>query len=213
MQSLPYSPNPGAGKISLRRINPTFIEVETEGTRSEYEFQLLGSHQMSNLSAALECIRSLDLDLSLSMKRIPTLKPVDHRLCPLKTKQGMMIIDDSYNANMGSWKVALDVLKTFDKAKKMIIMSDTEGMGDKAVTNHEQIMHWISSVDNCQLIAIGDLSQMLARQYYHGPLVLCKRAEVISHLSQSNNPDTVVLVKASRSSRLDLLIDEVLLSC
>lgn len=74
---------------------------------------MLGEHNIRNIVACCAVARYLDLSQQQIARGISLLKPVEHRLQLLRSAGGITIIDDAFNTNPRSSKIALDVLRAF----------------------------------------------------------------------------------------------------
>ena len=77
-----------------------------------FETQLIGRHNVINCLYAIEVAKALGLALPSVKKGIQSFKAVGGRMNP-KTIEGIFFLDDTYNSNPGSFKVALETLKDF----------------------------------------------------------------------------------------------------
>lgn len=92
-------------------IGSESIKVETE---------LLGKHNVTNICIASAVADYLGLTLPEIAMGINLLKSIPHRLELVTTNNGIITIDDSYNANPEGVKSALETLKFFE-GKKYIV--------------------------------------------------------------------------------------------
>ncbi len=80
---------------------------------------LVGAHNVQNILVCVEMALKLGLTGDEIVKGIEELKPISHRLEIIKTDKNI-ILDDSYNASVEGYKVALDVLSKM-KGKKIVV--------------------------------------------------------------------------------------------
>ena len=104
------------------------------GNTHEFRTQLLGKHTIYNIlgAAALACELGVDIKIIESVVR--SLSPVPHRLELKKTSQNITIIDDAFNSNPVGAQSALEVLKTLEGKKKILI---TPGMVELGKREYE----------------------------------------------------------------------------
>ena len=82
--------------------------------------ELLGKHNVTNICIAVAVADYLGLTLPEIAMGISSLKSIKHRLELIKTDNGIITLDDSYNANPEGVKTALETLKCFE-GKKYIV--------------------------------------------------------------------------------------------
>lgn len=81
---------------------------------------LLGSHNVSNICLAVAIAAEMGLSDEEICAGIARIKPVNHRLECTKNSDGVVIIDDSYNANTRGIDAAMEVLSSF-KGRKIVV--------------------------------------------------------------------------------------------
>ncbi len=98
------------------------IEVKTE---------LLGSHNVSNLLAAILCAKILGLTQDEIESGLKKIKPVEHRLQKIDPGTGVLILDDAFNSNLAGATEALKVLKEIEGNKKIIVTPGLIELGER----------------------------------------------------------------------------------
>ena len=110
------------------------IETTPAGTRftlvsprgeTAVESRLLGAHNVANLLAALAVALELGVEPAAAARSAKGIKPVPHRLQLIKGAGGVTIIDDAFNANPTGAMGALDVLRSMEGGRRILI---TPGM-------------------------------------------------------------------------------------
>ncbi len=82
--------------------------------------KLLGKHNVINICIATAVADYLGLSISEIAMGISSLKSIPHRLEIVKTDNGIITLDDSYNANPEGVKTALETLKFFEGKKYVV---------------------------------------------------------------------------------------------
>ncbi|HRE31158.1 MAG TPA: cyanophycin synthetase, partial [Candidatus Berkiella sp.] len=113
-------------------------------------------------------------------------------------------IDDSYNANPGSMHAALEVLAGC-QGKKLFVMGDMAELGDDAQRYHEQIGESAKQKGIESLFAVGKLSQYAVKAFGQGAKSYPDKNVLVDELKRQLTEQTVVLVKGSRSSGMEVV--------
>ena len=95
------------------------IYDKDENKNITFSTKLIGKHNIVNITAAIAVGKYLGISFGKMINSVKKLKNVKHRLELIKTKN-LNIIDDSYNSNPISAKLALDTLSEFN-GKKIIV--------------------------------------------------------------------------------------------
>jgi UDP-N-acetylmuramoyl-tripeptide--D-alanyl-D-alanine ligase len=117
-----------ARNIRVSGAGSAFDLTLSGGGEYHFETKLLGIHQVENITGAVAAADYLGVapeDLVIAVRR---LESVPHRL-ELINRKGMIIIDDSYNANVSGTRAALEVLGMFD-AFKILVTPGMIELGD-----------------------------------------------------------------------------------
>ena len=104
--------------------NHTVLEVKTPKGRFRCKLNLLGRHNVVNALAAIAVCSALDLEIDAMARGIESVFPVKGRLQPVYTADGMLLLNDTYNANPGSMKAGIDVLSQLPGSPKILIAVD-----------------------------------------------------------------------------------------
>jgi len=123
--------------------------------------KLLGKHNVENLVGAIAVAKELGIsnkDIEFAVRRI---KSIEHRL-ELSTKGNLSIIDDSYNSNPDSSKLAIDTLTQFEGIN-IIVTPGLIELGDDEERYNEELGAYIAKKkinyvylvgSNCQADAV-----------------------------------------------------------
>ncbi len=132
------------------------------------------------------------------------------RLEPRALHDGVLVIDDSYNANPVSVKAAIDLacsLRAVRGGRLHLVLGEMRELGPWSESEHRKLAPVVKSVGAASVAAIaGDAAQFLASG--DATERFFQAAELVDEwLSPRLQPDDVVLVKASRGVRADLVVD------
>lgn len=125
-------------------INKIYILINNKEYMCNYN--LLGKHNLSNLSLAIGVAKALNVDDLHIISNIEKLKNVSHRLS-ISYFKNWTIIDDSYNSNFIGFINALDELNTSNNFKVLI----TPGIIENKEAN-EKLIEKINSTCDLTLI-------------------------------------------------------------
>ncbi len=178
-----------------------------------------GEHNVYNAAAAACVAACFGIDYASIRKTMSEVSLPRMRLERISVND-IVFINDAYNANPDSFECALDVLKNIvTDGKKSVIAGDMLELGERAAELHKKIGKSIASKNIDFLITVGDLAKFVARGALSGGMnenrVFCAKdredaARVIRELA---GPSDVVLLKGSRSARMEGIIKCFTMSC
>lgn len=195
-----------ASEIKIRKEKVEF----RVNSKFNFELSTLGDYNVYNALAAISVGRIFGLSYSVMRSRLAAFRFPKGRL-NLVEFNGLRFIDDTYNSNPLSLKVALAALDSTDcKGRKILIMGDMLELGKQKELLHRQIA-W-SITNTCDLlIAVGSLAGITARaarlkglpakQIFCCPDALAARDLLFKKISPKAND--LILVKGSRSMRME----------
>lgn len=121
-----------AEKIEITEHGSSFDVVLPDKEKIHIKTKLLGELNILNIVGAVAIADKLGMTAEEIKVGAKYLKPVPHRLQLKQNPNGSIIIDDAYNSNIKGAKMALDVLRTFDKKQRVLITPGIVELGDKA---------------------------------------------------------------------------------
>ena len=178
---------------------------------------LLGRGNLANVLAATAVAVECDVPLESIAERASRLHAAPHRGQVLRLSQGIVVIDDSYNASPAATRRALDVLRAAETADRRIaVLGEMLELGDRAIELHEGVGRAAAAARLGGLIAVGgDAARALADAAVDGGM----SPEQVLHVADSEvaagvaaalvRKGDLVLVKGSRGVRTDQVVDRL----
>ena len=142
--------NSDKSQVTSHKFNTERLcwDLDIEGV-GQVHINLLGEYALGDVDAAIKIGKSLGMSAEELQKGIANIKPVEHRLQPIKSAGNVLVIDDAYNGNPDGVKEAIKVLSRFNNRRKLIITPGLVEMGDSSAEIHRQI--------GCQLADVADV--------------------------------------------------------
>jgi UDP-N-acetylmuramoyl-tripeptide--D-alanyl-D-alanine ligase len=159
---------------------------------------MIGLHQIENALAATACASELDVDLLLIKKGLEKSITEKGRLNLIKCND-FTILDDSYNANPQSMKVAIDALQTF-KGKKIAVLGSMAELGENSEQLHQEVGDYARQADLDFIFSIGKDAKHYQGQNFTDIESLYRRL-------RTYHSGATILIKGSRMMELDRLVD------
>lgn len=144
--------NPWCQKLK----HPNLILIEAD-QQTHLATPLLGAHQQKNLQMAAALARHLGISEKEIARVAASLPPTPHRLERIVAPNGIIILDDSYNANPKSAASALDVLRTY-QTRKVVQTPGFVEQGAHTAEAHAAFCEQIKAVADAVLV-VGDLNR------------------------------------------------------
>jgi UDP-N-acetylmuramoyl-tripeptide--D-alanyl-D-alanine ligase len=201
-----------ASDINSRIEDKQFITEFTLRTTDDdvaMRTSLAGKHNVVNaLAAAAACI-AMGVSLKQIQQGLAKVKPVAGRLEPLLGGKGNIIINDSYNANPSSLKVALDVLKLC-AGESWVVLGAFAELGKASNKIHAELGSLIKSSGVVRLLAVGSDAESTANTFGKGALFFQTQSALIETLLNEITGKETLLVKGSRAQQMEKVTEALL---
>ncbi len=135
--------------------------------------------------------------------------PTKMRMETLRLENGVIIFNDTYNANPQSMKAGLSALMHSKAARHIAVLGDMKELGAAEETLHREVGAYAAGLGVDTLITVGDAAAFLAKEAKSQGLsdVRCCRSkeEAKAQIEALSGPDTAWLFKASRAMAFEEL--------
>lgn len=175
------------------------------------QLKVPGAHNVGN--AMLAAALSLEVGATLEdvQAGLLDMAQVKGRLNVKAISANFRLLDDTYNANVASVNAAIDTLSSFS-GLRVLILGDMAELGENARFYHQQVGEYAEQKGIDFLFTLGNLSQSASAVYgergFHFSDVDSLMAE-LSEIVMADQRDISVLVKGSRSARMERVVDAI----
>lgn len=171
-----------------------------------------GRHNVYNALAAIAAGVALDVPLEDAAQALAHFEPTKLRSQVL-VKDGVRLINDSYNANLGSMRAALDVLAQIDMeagGRRIAVLGDMRELGDTTKQAHRDLGHEAAQKSDV-LFALGDHAQLVVDAAQKTGLKMAQAFEdaelLTTALKDFIAPHDTLLVKGSRGLAMEGIVE------
>ena len=163
-----------------------------------------GAHVAHNAAGALAIAHALKLDLRQAAAGLSRYAPVGMRMKAERSPGGALVLNDAYNANPASMKASLDVLAALP-GRRVAVLGDMGELGPREDDYHAEVAAHAGALGLEVVVLVG---RLMSRQ---GPCVsgagevwsFADPASALAELRRWVRPSDVLLVKGSRSTRME----------
>ncbi len=193
----------------------TNVTCSSEGCYSfdfkdvRYELQIPGKHFMYSLLPALAIAYRLNIKSDELQAKVKEIQPANLR-GTIREINGVRYIEDCYNANPSSMKVAADLLRDIPASgKKIVVAGDMRELGEYTDELHRDCGAYFAEVKTDIVIAVGDHGGAVIEGAKAGgmngeSLFVCPTIESAADLIRNIvNKNDLVLMKGSRGIGLE----------
>jgi len=193
---------------NLVRDNAGCFSFELIGEKGSIgiKLPLVGEHNVSNALAAAACCLAVNADLNSIKRGLETMVNVAGRMQIKKGINGCRLIDDTYNANPDSVRAAIDALSEMT-GSCLLILGDMAELGELSDTLHRDMGAYARQKGIARLFTVGKISVVAAQAFGEGAQHFVNKEAVITACKNFLQKDSVVLVKGSRSSGMEDVVN------
>lgn len=193
----------------------TLFNIKEDEKEYEVKLSLVGEKFIYNALAAWIIGKIYDVPAGDRIIALSNCEFTKMRM-NIKRKDGITIIDDSYNASPKSMKLALEALSKQEAKRKIAILGDMLELGEYSEKLHTKVGEDAQSfgIDklftvgkNAKNIAQGAINKGMAKENVISFETL---EELIDNLKSQIAEDDAILVKASRAMGFEKIVEKIM---
>jgi UDP-N-acetylmuramoyl-tripeptide--D-alanyl-D-alanine ligase len=179
--------------------------LSVHGERIALSTPLVGAHQLANLCAAVAAYAALELPLDTVAAGAHAIVLSPWRGQERRTRSGVVVVNDAYNANPVSMRAAIETLRArADGGRTVAVLGEMAELGARAAAWHDAIGGALARAGVDTVVAIGPLARGYLSDGLDGHW-FATRGEAAAALPALVRPGDIVLLKGSRAAALERL--------
>ena len=191
------------------------FRLRTGSDDVEVRLRLSGAHHAMNAAAAAAVAigRGMSLaDVAAALEAAERRSP--HRMDVRRRDDGLLVIDDAYNANPESMRAALEAFARLGAGRRRwAVLGAMRELGAESDALHAELGRLVVATGVDELIAVGDaapVADAAAAEHWSGRArAVSDASAAIDVLTDELGSSDAVLVKASNSLRLWVVADAI----
>lgn len=190
-----------ATNIDITERGSTFDVVIPGKESIKIKTRLLGNLNILNIVGAVAIADKLGLSSDEIKMGAKYIRPVPHRLELRQNPNGSIIIDDAYNSNIKGAKMALEVLKSFEHKKRILITPGIVELGDKQYEINKEFGE--KAAESCDFVILVGAQQAVPiyngikdKNYPESNVYIAKNLQdALNKMNEILTKDSVVLLE------------------
>jgi UDP-N-acetylmuramoyl-tripeptide--D-alanyl-D-alanine ligase len=182
------------------------------GEKAQATLRQPGAHQLANAAAAVALAVGAGMPFADAVAALADAESLSQWRMELhEGPDGIVLVNDSYNANPASMRAAVDVLTTIGErrgARTVAVLGEMKELGAESEEAHRTIGEYAASRHVDVLLAIGEPTRPMVEGTADSPttgVYVPDRDAALAWLRSNIGPGDIVVVKASRGAQLDKL--------
>jgi UDP-N-acetylmuramoyl-tripeptide--D-alanyl-D-alanine ligase len=201
-----------ADQVAIEKRSLSFRLVLPQGAWP-VRLSLPGRHNVHNALAAAAAAWALGVEGEVIARGLEAFRPLRGRMEVVDLADGVLLLEDSYNANPLSVAAALTALDEAASAgRRIAVLGDMLELGDRSAALHREV--GLTAVRRTDfLVLLGEMAGEMAAGAVQGGMAAHRVRTVGSHqeaaaeLHRLLRPGDRVLVKGSRGMRMEQVAD------
>ncbi|MEE4658926.1 MAG: UDP-N-acetylmuramoyl-tripeptide--D-alanyl-D-alanine ligase [Halieaceae bacterium] len=193
--------------LALHAAGSSFqLHVDTQ--QIPVELPLPGRHNVANAMAAGAAAVAAGVPASGIAEGLAAVSATDGRLRSREGRDGVRVIDDSYNANPGSVAAAIDVLAT-TPGRRILVLGTMGELGEQVVPMHAQVGRYAAEQGIELLLGLGEYTQHATTAFGSEGRHFATLEALLEQLGECLQSGDTVLVKGSRSAAMERVVQQL----
>ncbi|WP_026690343.1 UDP-N-acetylmuramoyl-tripeptide--D-alanyl-D-alanine ligase [Alteribacter aurantiacus] len=192
--------------------NGMSFSVMYKGKKETFHIAMLGEHNVIHALFAIAIADRLNFTAKQVRKGLRSAKKPPRRLQLSHLKKRSILLDDSFNANPDSVKVAVDILMKVEKnKKKYTILGDMLELGSYTKQGHRAIGKYLASKKLAGIYLQGASTSYIGQEAIKNGYPKEKvrhfnsKRELMRFLAANVDSNSVYLVKGSGGSKMSII--------
>lgn len=205
-----FSPNAADSDFTATNLHITThgteFTLQTPTGEVDVIMPLPGRHNIANALAAAALAMAVGAPLEAIKTGLAELKAVPGRLYPIQLSDTQLLLDDSYNANVGSMTAAAQVLSEMPGFRVMVV-GDMGELGKDAQECHREVGEAAKAAGIDCVISVGKLSETISKASEVGEHFTDKKTAIVRLKALlAEHSMMTILVKGSRSAAMEEVV-------
>ena len=203
--------------ITLQDIENDKIKIKLPNNNIlEYSLPIPGKHNITNSMQAIAAAISYDIEPKLISSALKIFSPTGMRWQKV-TKNGFTYINDAYNANPKSMKLAIETFAhQYKQEQSCLILGGMLELGEAAEQEHTQLGEFISKFKWNKIILVGQYAKnietgLMEKNFSKDRILVCTNNQEASESIRSGSIKNCkqAFFKASRGFKLEEILNNI----
>ncbi|RNL79726.1 UDP-N-acetylmuramoyl-tripeptide--D-alanyl-D-alanine ligase [Nocardioides marmorisolisilvae] len=200
-------------KVELDDLGRPSFDLHRGAERVHVRLNLLGEHQATNAVAAATVGLTLGLSLSAIGASLESITALSKWRMELHERaDGLVVINDAYNANPDSMRAALETLAAIGRSSgrpTVAVLGEMRELGATSAQEHAAIGRLVGDLGIDRLVVVGEGARAIS-DTDESALFSASVSDAVEAVRNNVDGTEIVLVKASRAAGLERVADALL---
>lgn len=183
----------------------TFLQVQLMDEKDPViiSTNLVGDYNLPNVLCAVSVGKHFGVPMQKIVSAIETYVPSNSRSQMVQYGSNKIILD-AYNANPTSLKLAIENMASIDAVSKVLMIGGMMELGEESIQEHQYLIDQIRLHTWDKVVLVGGDFKHLIHPYIY----FDTSAEAKNWFKEQEFENTYILIKGSRSIKMETIINE-----
>ena len=188
--------------------NTYFTIVDKINGNIDAMIPTVGTHNVMNAISAYTVATRMGLDANKVAENLAGYEVSGQRQ-KFVEKDGIIFVEDCYNAAPDSMKAAIDTLKSISTGRTIAVLGDMFELGDDSEKLHYSVGEYAKEKGIDCMWTYGERAKDICRGFGNGALNFNSKKELGDYIIANIKKGDSIVFKASRSMRFEDIINQV----
>jgi UDP-N-acetylmuramoyl-tripeptide--D-alanyl-D-alanine ligase len=185
------------------------MTVRIGNDAATFSLAVQGAHNRMNALAAAAAAHALDIPLATITHGLQQFRGIPGRQAVRVGLRGARVIDDTYNANPASMRAGIDALAALP-GKRILVLGQMAELGAESESLHREVGEAAKASGIERVFATGERMKAAVETCGATAQWFATKSQLIDALCMELAPHVSVLVKGSRSSEMEDVVNAIL---
>lgn len=158
---------------------------------------------LQNVLALVAVLKEIGLPNEEIIRKLKGLKAVEMRLESVHGVRGNLVVNDSFNLDIDSLKIAFQFIKEYKKEKKVLILTDIIDVRESPETLYQEVAALVNEQRFDRVYLIGSEITQYQALFEASSFVYRDAAELTESQTLSHIEDSLILLKGARKFAIE----------
>lgn len=199
----------GKAELSASEIRESIDGLVFKVNGVDFQSALPGRHNVSNILAASAAAMEFGMSLEEIAEQVRKVKLRERTLTVWKPRDGLVLLDDTYNANPDGVMAGLHYLGLFEDWQKIIVFPGMLELGERSEPEHERVGAKIAEICNFAYLTSRDFEKALLKSFQEKKFqdyefIVDDQLQLLAGLQKKIAERKTVILLVSRGSEMVL---------
>ncbi|MDF2866009.1 MAG: UDP-N-acetylmuramoylalanyl-D-glutamyl-2,6-diaminopimelate/D-alanyl-D-alanyl ligase [Clostridia bacterium] len=200
-----------AKKIETNEFT-TLFETDIYNNEIKIKLNQIGEHNIYNVLSSIKVAEIYNIKTENIKKGIEEYKNLSGRFEKNTLKNGIKLIDDTYNASIDSMKSGMQSIGIMKAKRKIVVLGDMLELGIYSDKLHNEVGNIFKDIHVDILLTLGENSKIIAKEaskYLCNVKTFEKKDDLINEIYKTLKKDDLIYFKASNAMKFGNMISEI----